>query len=314
LNSRNKTPLAGCFVISLIIAGYAASVLDSANAVYTKGNLKESILLYKKALSAGDNAVLCYFNCGNAYFQLDSLSRALAYYRQCIHLAPDFPKARLNLAVIYYMLGDLGRCIAATKQALRLDANNQKMLLVLAAAYEKSGSIPEAAAQYEYILSKYPEMTDVNLALGQLYRNLNDYETAIKWLSDYPPAGKNYPYVLLLISDIYDQAGDLSRSLFYLQKSFEMEKKKNTYFRIVQTQKRMGNDFVALETAMQGMEIFPDYPELAIEAGNIAFNRGLLEKAEFCYQKAYALGSPSAVVGIENVRIVRTQKAAATGE
>jgi tetratricopeptide (TPR) repeat protein len=280
--------------------------------VYTKGNLKESIRLYKKALSAGENQVLCYFNCGNAYFQLDSLSRALAYYRQCIHLAPDFSKARLNLAVIYYMLGDLGRSIAATKQALRLEPNNQKMLLVLAAAYEKSGSIPEAAAEYEYVLSKYPEMTDVYLALGQLYRNLNDFETAIKWLSDYPPTGKNYPYVLLLISDIYDQAGDLSRALFYLQKSYEMDpKKKNTYFRIVQTQKRMGNDFVALETAMQGMTLFPDYPELAIEAGNIAYNRGLLEKADYCYQKAYSLGSPSAVVGLENVRIVRAQKAAA---
>jgi tetratricopeptide (TPR) repeat protein len=154
-------------------------------------------------------------------------------------------------------------------------------------------------------------MADVYLQLGQLYRNLNDYESAIKWLSDFPTNGKNYPYVLLLISDIYDQAGDLSRSLFYLQKSFDIDpKKKNTYFRIVQVQRRMGNDFVALETAMQGMGLFPDYPELAIEAGNIAYNRGLFEKADFCYQKAYALGSPQAVIGIENVRIIRAQKAA----
>jgi tetratricopeptide (TPR) repeat protein len=307
LSSKNNL---SWLLLFLMNAGInAGPALDTANAAYTQGNLKESVVLYKKALTLSENPVLCYFNCANAYFQLDSLSRALAYYRQCIDAAPDFVKARLNLAIIYYMLGDLGRCIAASKQTLRLDPENQKMRLVLAAAFEKAGAIPEAAGQYEYIARKYPEMAETYLALGQMYRNLNDYETAIHWLGEYPQTGKNYPYVLLLIADIYDQAGDQPRSLFYLQKSFAIDKKKNIFLRIVQTQKRMGNDFVALETAMEGIMQFPDYPELAIEAGNIAFNRGLIEKAEYCYSKAYALGSPGAVVGLENVRIVRAQKA-----
>jgi len=309
LNCRNNLCGIGIFLMLLIGAGSAGPALDSANAAYTKGKLKECVVLYKKALSEGENPVLCYFNCANAYFQLDSLSRALAFYRQCLNTAPDFVKARLNLAIIYYMLNDLGRCIAASKQTLRLDPENQKMRLVLAAALEKSGAIPEAAVEYEYIVRKYPEMTETYLGLGQLYRNLNDYEEAIQWLSEYPSTGKNYPYVLLLIADIYDQAGDLPRALFYLNKSFDIDKQKNTYIRIVQTQKQMGNDFVALETAMEGMSIFPDCADLAIEAGNIAFNRGLIEKAEFCYSKAYALGSPGAVVGLENVRIVRAQRA-----
>jgi tetratricopeptide (TPR) repeat protein len=302
----------GLFLFLWIAAVNAGPAIDAANASYSQGKLKECVALYKKALTAGENPVLCYFNAANAYFQLDSLSRALAFYRQCIYAAPDFVKARLNLAIIYYMLGDLGRCIAASKQTLRLDPENQKMRLVLAAAFEKAGSIPEAAGQYEYIAQKYPEMTETYLALGQIYRNLNDYEAAVQWLGEYPPTGKNYPYVLLLISDIYDQAGDLSRALFYLQKSFDTDKKKNTFFRIVQTQKRMGNDFVALETAMDGMNQFPDYSELAIEAGNIAFNRGLIDKAEYCYSKANSLGNPGSVIGLENVRIIRAQKAAAS--
>jgi tetratricopeptide (TPR) repeat protein len=314
LNCKNSLRISGLFFFLWIASVSAGPSLDAANAAYSQGKLKECVALYKKALSSGENPVLCYFNCANAYFQLDSLSRALAYYRQCLYTAPDFIKARLNLAIIYYMLGDLGRCIAASKQTLRLDPDNQKMRIVLAAALEKSGAVPEAAAEYEKIIRKYPELTETLLALGQLYRNLNDYETAIQWLSDYPPTGKNFSYVLLLISDIYDQAGDLPRSLFYLQKSFEIDKKKNTYFRIVQAIKRMGNDFVALETSMEGMSLFPDYPDLAIEAGNIAFSRGLLEKAEFCYQKAYALGSPGAVIGLENVRIMRVNKARALEE
>jgi len=310
LSLKNSLRIIGLFLFFRIAVAYAGPTLDSANALYTRGKLAEAVKVYKKALTAGENPVLCYFNCANAYFQLDSLSNALTFYRQCINTAPDFVKARLNLAVIYYMLGDLGRCIAASKQTLRLDPENQKMRLVLAAAFEKSGAIPEAAAQYEYIAKKYPEMTETFLALGEIYRNLNDYETAIQWLDEYPNTGQNYPYVLLLIADIYDQAGDLSRALFYLQKSFDIDKKnKNTFYRIVHTQQRMGNDFVALETAMEGMRQFPDFADLALEAGNIAFNREQLEKAEFCYSKAYALGSPGALVGLQNVKIVRAQKA-----
>jgi len=314
LNSKSSLVGMACFLFLWSVAACAGPSLDSANSFYSQGKLPEAVKFYKKALAAGENPVLCYFNCANAYFQLDSLSSALIYYRQCINLAPDFVKAHLNLAIIYYMLGDLGRCIAASKQTLRLDPGSQKMRLVLAAAFEKSGSIPEAATEYEYIVRKYPEMTETYLALGQIYRNLHDYETAIEWLGEYPPTGKNYPYVLLLIADIYDQAGDMPRSLYYLQKSFENDKKKNTFFRIVEAQKQMGNDFVALETAMEGMTLFPDFPDLMILAGNIAFGRGFIEKAEFCYSKAYALGSPAAVVGLENVRIIRAQKAMGAAE
>ena len=121
LYSENNRCIIGFFLFFWSAAVFAGPTLDSANELYTQGKLVESIKLYKKALTIGENPVLCYFNCANAYFQLDSLPRALTYYRQCIHFAPDYVKARLNCAIIYFMLGDLGRSIAASKQALRLD-------------------------------------------------------------------------------------------------------------------------------------------------------------------------------------------------
>lgn len=315
LNFGNSLRIITVFLFFQIAAVHAGATLDSANALYSKGKLKESVRLYRKALAAGENPVLCYFNSANAYFQLDSLPKALTYYRQCIHLAPDFVKAHLNLAIIYYMLGDLGKCIAASKQTLRLEPDNQRMRLVLAAALDKAGATPEAAVEYERLVTQNPEMSEVYLALGEIYRNLSDYETAILWLSEYPHTGQNYAYVLLLIADIYDQADELPRVLFYLQKSFEIDpKNKNTYFRIVLTHERMGNDFVALETAVEGMALFPEFSDLALRAGNIAFRLGLLEQAEHCYTKAYELGSSGAVIGLENVKIVRKQHALEAGE
>lgn len=310
MSSKNNLPRSGIFLLCLAASVLAGPTLDVANALYSKGKFKLSIRLFKKALTQGENPVLCYYNCANAYFQLDSLPQALTYYRQCIRMAPDFIKARLNLSIVYYMLEDLGPCIAQAKQTLRMNPKNQRLRLVLAAAYARTGAIPEATAEYERIAGKHPDMTETYLALGEIYRNLEDFETAIQWLSEYPPSGQNYPYVLLLIADIYDQDNDLTRALFFLQKASELDRKnRNIDYRIVQTQKRMGNELVALETAMEAMTRFPNFSGLALEAGNIAFSQGILEKAEFCYSKAYELGSPGAVVGLENVKIIRSQRA-----
>jgi tetratricopeptide (TPR) repeat protein len=138
LNCKSNLRVAALFLFTWIAAACAGPALDSANATYTRGNLAESVKLYKKALGAGENPVLCDYNCANAYFQLDSLAKALMFYRQCILGAPDFVKAHLNLTIIYYMLGDLGRCIASAKETLRLDPDNQKLRMVLAADIPQS--------------------------------------------------------------------------------------------------------------------------------------------------------------------------------
>jgi protein O-GlcNAc transferase len=281
--------------------GSAGDNFTKANELYQNGQLKESVALYKKAIVDGDNPTLCYFNCANAYFQIDSLPQALLYYKACINTAPDFIKGYLNLAIAYYMLEDLGPCIATARRTLQLDPENQKMHLVLAAAYQKAGAIPEAVVEYEFLIQKYPELEEPYLALGEIYRTFKDFHGAIQWLGD---------YLQLLIADLYDQIGEPERAIFYLQKSFELDKKnKWTFYKIIILHEKMGNDFVALETAMEGMSFFPDFSELALEAGNIAFKRKRYSEAEYCYAKAQSLGSPGAITGLENLKIIQKQNA-----
>jgi hypothetical protein len=53
------------------------------------------------------------------------------------------------------------------------------------------------------------------------------------------------------------------------------------------------------------MSLFPEFAELALEAGNLAFNRKLYSDAEYCYTKAEKLGSPGAVTGLQNIKIIQ---------
>lgn len=299
-------------IILFFVFSARASLLDDANRLYGAGKLTEAVKLYKKASLFGENPALCAYNPGNAYFQLDSLPRAVIYYRLCIKAAPEFCKAYLNLAVVYFTLNDIGNCIVTIREGLKLEPLQQKGSLLLAAAYRRCGAIAQSITAFEDLAIAYPEMEEPYIALGEIYRDLNDPDLAIRWLESYPSNGKNGAYVALALADLYETTGNLDRALYYLGRSYDFDKsKKWTLYRIVTMQQKMGDELVALETARSGLELFPDFSPLAVLAGTIAFLHGNFAEAEKYYAAAEKLGSPEAVAGLENIRNQRKKLAQA---
>lgn len=297
-------------LIVWITSSISASLLDNANQFYTDGKYVSAIKCYKKAALKGENPSLCYFNCANAYFQLDSIPQSIMYYQACLANAPAFFRANLNLAIAFYTLNDLGECIATLKRALKLEPNNEKASLVLAASYRQSGAFKEAATLFERILLEHPENEDVYIALGEIYRDLADYHEAIRWLSQYPSTGKKLEYVVQLLADIYKSDGDLDKTLYFLRRAFELNhKNKWVYYRIVMLHQQMGNEFLALEEAKKGLELFPDFADLALFAGNSAFKQQMIDQAERFYTIAEKNGSAGALVGLDNIRVMRLKMA-----
>jgi tetratricopeptide (TPR) repeat protein len=287
-----------------------ASFLEQANEAYGAGRFGEAVLYYKKAAAGGENPSLCYFNMANACFQLDSIPRAIVYYLSCVAGAPDFFRGYLNLGIAYFTLDDAGQSIAALTRALSIEPDNVKASLVLAAAYRKAGGVKESAALFEKIVEKYPETEDAWIALGEMYRELNDPEDAARLLSRYPAGGKNQAYVQLLLADIAEDRRDYQSAIYYLRKSFELDSSKRwIYYRMVSLYRETGSLHVALQEARSGLAIFPDFADLALLAGNCAFDLELYEQAEHFYADAGKMGSAGAIVGLENIRSVQQRQA-----
>ncbi len=281
------------------------SLLDSANARYANGIFNEAVILYKKAALSGETPALCYFNTANAYFQLDSLPQALMYYQATLSCAPDFFKAYMNLAVVYYTLDDMGQCISVMQRGLAIEPANTKARLILAAAYRKAGALPQAVVDFEQVALQAPDMEEPFIALGEIYRDLGDADAAVRWLQSYPQSGKNQAYVYSVLAELCESNDDPAKALYYQQQAFKLDNTRRwTLYKIVILHQKSGNDLVGYEVARQGMEQFPDFAEMAVIAGNIAFARNRYSEARWCYEKAYALGSMEAVVGLENVRTI----------
>jgi hypothetical protein len=71
---------------------------------------------------------------------------------------------------------------------------------------------------------------------------------------------------------------------------------------------KSGNIMVALDNAKQGVERFPKFAEIALLAGNIAFNAEKYYEAEIYYRLAKENGSVQAIAGLENVRTCLMKK------
>jgi tetratricopeptide (TPR) repeat protein len=305
-----RNTLTVCMLAAMIFRASAAPLLDEANREYAAGKWTSAVRLYKQAAGSGENPALCYFNAANAWYQMDSLARALVYYRATIDCAPAFFKAYLNLAAVYYSLNDMGDCIACVRRGIKLEPANQKALLILAAAYRKSGALAQSIDAFETLARRYPDMEEPYVALGEMYRDLDDGEMAVRWLLAYPSSGRNLSYVYSLLAGLYETGSDINRALYYLDLSFARDNgKRGTLLHIAQLQRTTGNDLVALETARDGMRRFPDFPDLALIAGSIAFDHGWLDEAERCFSVAAQHGSANAVIGIQNVKNRRAASA-----
>ena len=222
-----------------------------------------------------------------------------------LNFAPDFFRGYLNLAIAYYSLDETGECIAAAKRALELSPDDEKGLLILAASYRKLQAYPQAVPVFEKIVELYPEKDEAYIALAEIFRDLKDTQEAIKWLSRYPESGKNEQHVFLLLADMYEADSKAEKALYYLQRSFQKDPgNKWTLYRMVSLHEKNGNNVVALEEARKGLILFPDFAELALLAGNLAFKQHRFTEAQFFYTIAKKQGNASAVVGLENVRLM----------
>jgi tetratricopeptide (TPR) repeat protein len=282
------------------------SLLDSANALYGAGDIKGALRLYHRALDNGDSPALAAFNLGNVYYQMDSLHLSIRFYTDCIVRAPEFGRAYQNVAAAYFGLDDFGACIGAAVRAVELDPANTRTWLLLGTAYRKLKAYPQAFETFLRLMEMAPTLEEPYIALAEISRDLEDDETAIHWLERFPAEGENAAFASLMLGDIFKKQKNYSQAMYHIRKAWETDPANNwAFFEIISLHLLMGNDLLALQEARNGLAQYPDFADLAVLAGNIAFKHERYDEAAYLYTQARDNGNPEGVVGLENIRVTR---------
>ncbi len=290
------------FIIFLISITCAQKHLTKANEYYKSGEFEKAIRAYYQALNNGENPVLAYFNLGNTYFQIDSIAKAIVCYQTSIAEAPEFFRAYLNLGILYYNLDDMAGTAATLEQAFVLEPDNTQVMLILASAYKNLNEYSLAVPLLEQILEKDPSVDECYFILYEIYHTIGDLTESKAWLERYPEDGKRRIDTYQLLGELAEETEDLEQAAFYYNQLISADQERKwTHYQLVRVLYSSGNTLTALHHATNALGRFKDFSELALMAGNIAFEGKFYRKAEKFYVIAYAIGNAGGLIGLQNL-------------
>ncbi len=289
-------------LLMTLSALHGQNYLVKANEYYQAGKVKKAIKTYYQALDNNENPALVYFNLGNAYFQLDSMSRAIINYQLSIEEAPEFFRAYLNLGILYYNLDDMASAASTLEQAYALDPKNTQLMLILASVYSNLDEFSLAIPLLEKTLDIDPKMDDCYFLLYEINRKIGDPGEAKTWLERYPKNGKRLTDVYQLLGELSEEAGNLSEAALYYSKLIAVAPDRRwPHYQLVRIMYLSGTILSAIQQAQWALERFGDFSELALLAGNIAYENRLFGRAEKFYTQAYSHGNAGGLVGLQNL-------------
>jgi tetratricopeptide (TPR) repeat protein len=195
------------------------------------------VLLLTLALSAQNAPAATPEQIGQAYYlymqgrmldESDDLKGAADKYRQALQLLPDAAELRAELAGIYAQQGELEQAEAEAERAVSLDPDSRTghrvLGLVQASTAQQAspevvrrGLLSSAETHLERVLSDGARDPLVQLTLGDLYVQTEDYPKAIETLKLFLIDRPNYPQAVMLIVRAYRGSGQTDEATAVLE-------------------------------------------------------------------------------------------------
>jgi tetratricopeptide (TPR) repeat protein len=93
---------------------------------FRKGEYREAIREFQKALALDPTFVAAYNHLGKSYAILNEYGQAEEAFKKVIQLAPEVDEGYMNLGILYELRGDIPQAAGYLKRALAINPRNEK--------------------------------------------------------------------------------------------------------------------------------------------------------------------------------------------
>lgn len=261
--------------------------MQSAQASYEAGNLKEAEQIYLKILTKHPDDVAANYNLACVLFDEGRPHEAIPYYQRTIERDPDNVGAYNDLGLALHETGQFEEAIKCYRKALLLDAGNVDLYYNLALALEERGDLDEAMECYRKAIELKPDLDDAYNNLGNLFLRKRNFDEAI---SNYKKAVELNPGLAQAYHNLgylfYDK-GRFEETLGYFQKAMELNPNfAGLYSNLGRTLKEEGRLDEAMALFNKVLAVLPGNSEAYLEVGYILDFQGKNEEAIAAYDKA----------------------------
>jgi tetratricopeptide (TPR) repeat protein len=300
---RGRTHTFGLILVHLFLLLATADTLSDAQVHYKNGDYHAALQLYEQCVFDAPNPALVYFNMANCWYQLDSLANAAVCYEMALAEAPGFFRAWLNLGILKYNYSDYPGVIAALERARLLEPGNTQLLLILASAYRQLESLSHTIPLLEHAVDVEPGLENAYFMLYEANYRLGNLNQAGQWLKMSPDSasGRNKEK-LTLLAELAEEQGKLNTALARWRKLMvAFPEDRWASYKYVSLLARQETVLLALEEAEGALAKHNGFGELALLAGSIATDAGLLDRARKYFSKAWKCGFSDGLIGLQNL-------------
>lgn len=221
------------------------------------GNLPGAIELYKMVLEENDSVAVAHYELGTLYAVAGNLNKGRFHLERANELDPHIHwyfesyidvllaqnKYRIaekeirkmikndtenidlyyKLANVYYLAEKYPKAIRVLNRMEKKMGFSDKITLLKANIYESKGNYKRALSEVEKVIQIFPESVELKVVAAELaMKNKNEEQAADYYIGVFEIDSTNI-YALTNLTDYYREKSELSKSLYYLQKSFESD-------------------------------------------------------------------------------------------
>lgn len=200
-------------------ASHARALFEKARAFEQSGDWVAAESAYRACLAQDPASAEALSNLGLVLAKQERYPAAVSAYLHALRLKPNLTRVRLNLGLAYYKSGDRQSAIAQFQRYLRADPENRQARQLLATALLESDRYEEAVRLFESLMPA--EDLSVRLGLAIAYVRLRRTSDAQRLMEEFA-GNENSAAVQLALGQAYLGINDFDNAAARFNRALEL--------------------------------------------------------------------------------------------
>lgn len=146
------------------------------------GQQEEAIKNFEKAIELNKGYAEAYLHLGDLYLRTEEWGKAIELFSESVEIRPNFAEALNRLGIAYAKIKLYSRAVTTIKKAIRLRPKEAFHYLTLGDVFLELRNFQQASSLFEKAIDLDPSLIDAHIAIAELHRLQNDYETSLSIL------------------------------------------------------------------------------------------------------------------------------------
>lgn len=177
-----------------------------------KGELKDALLSYQKAIELNPSLVDAQAGQGLLLFRSGKTEAAIAVLKEAVKSKPELAQNHLALGAVLEGNGNFEAALEQFAEAVKLAPGNYEAKTRLAAAQLASGNYAKSAELYKQVIEQKPADPELRIGLGLALTKMGDFSSAFSQFKKASELDKNSAAPHACLSMLEEAKGKLAEA------------------------------------------------------------------------------------------------------